>query len=97
LALLLLVTFVQPKMYSVQSAVMADVEMQHEKWTENQDQPPQSTDDERDELGVGIADLTGDSVPWLFVHGYGSFESVCMVVIFPLLGPRSTCGMRTKG
>jgi hypothetical protein len=82
-------------MYSVQSAVMADVEMQHEKRTENQGQPPQPTDDERDELGVGIADLTGDSAPWLIVHG--SFESVCVVVIFPLLGPCATCGMRTKG
>jgi hypothetical protein len=81
--------------YSVQSAVMADVEMQHEKQTENQGQPPQPTDDERDELGVRIADLTGDSAPWLFVHG--SFESVCVVVIFPLLGPCATCGMRTKG
>jgi hypothetical protein len=91
LALLLLVTFVQPKMYSVQSAVMADVEMQHEKWTENQGQPPQPTDDERDELGVGLADLTGDRAPWLFVHG--SYESVCVVVIFSLLGPCATCGM----
>jgi hypothetical protein len=83
-------------MYSAQSVVMADVEMQHEKRTENQGHPPQPTDDERDELRVEIADLTGDSAPWLFfVHG--SFESVCVVVIFPLLGPCATCGMRTKG
>jgi hypothetical protein len=85
-------------MYSVQSAVMTDVEMQHEKWTENQGQPPQPTDDERDELGVGIADLTGDSAPWLFVRGYGSFESVCVVVIFPLFRAmrdvRHACGLR---
>jgi hypothetical protein len=48
---------------TVQSAVMADVEMQHEKRTENQGQPPQPTDDEREKLGVGIADLTAATVP----------------------------------
>jgi hypothetical protein len=43
-----LLLFVQPQMYTVQSAVMADVEMQHEKRTENQGQPTQPTDDERE-------------------------------------------------
>jgi hypothetical protein len=74
---------------------MADVEVQHEKRTENQGQPPQPIDDERDELGVGVADLTGDSAPWLIVHG--SFDNVCVVIIFPLLGLGATCGKRIKG
>jgi hypothetical protein len=66
-----LLLFVQPQMYTVQSVVLTDVEMQHEKRTENQGQPPQPTDDERDKFGVGIADLTAATV-------HGSFESMCM-------------------
>jgi hypothetical protein len=70
--------------------------MQHEKRTENQGRLPQPTDDERDELGLGIADLTGDSAPWLIVHG--NFESVRVVAIFlPFRAICATCGMQTKG
>jgi hypothetical protein len=50
-------------MCTVQSAITADVEFQHEKRTENQGQPPQPTDDEREKLGMGIADLTAATVP----------------------------------